>query len=128
MQVVTLRDQYLRPHQVKAGDDFGDGVFDLDARVHLDEEPFMLVEVVEEFNRAGIVVTDLSGHARGGIAQFPDHFFRQAKTRCDFDDLLMAALHRAIAFVQVNHVAVLITENLHLDVLGIRNIFFKEHR
>jgi len=30
--------------------------------------------------------------------------------------------------VQVDDVAVLVAENLHLDVLGVRNIFFEEHR
>ena len=29
--------------------------------------------------------------------------------------------------MQVNHVAVLIAENLHFDVLGARNVFFEEH-
>ena len=46
----------------------------------------------------------------------------------DFDDLLMTALHRTIALVQMNHIAVLVAENLHLDVLGARNVFLEEHR
>ena len=118
----------LRAHQVEPGDDFRDRVLDLDARVHLDEKPFVLVEVVEEFNRAGVVVADFAGHARGGVAQFLDDAFRQAEAGRDFDDLLMPALHRAIAFVQMNHIAVLVAENLHLDVLGARNVFFQKHR
>ncbi len=48
--------------------------------------------------------------------------------RRDFNDLLMPALHRAIALVQMHHVAVLVAENLHLDVLGARNVFFQKHR
>ena len=52
---------------------------------------------------------------------------RQAEAGRDLDDLLVAALHRAIALVQVNHVAVLVAEDLHLDVLGARNVFFEEH-
>jgi hypothetical protein len=43
--------------------------------------------------------------------------------RRDFDDLLVTTLHRAIALVQVQHVAVLVAENLHLDVLRARNVF-----
>ena len=128
VQFVPLGDQNLRAHQVEAGDDFGDGVLDLDARVHLDEEPFVLVEVVEKLNRAGVVVTDLLRHPGGGVAQFVDNFLGQAETWRHLDDLLMAALHRAIALVQMDHVAVLVAENLHLDVLGVRNIFFEEHR
>jgi hypothetical protein len=52
---------------------FGDGVLDLDPGVHLDEEPLVAVEVVEEFDRAGVVVTDLLRHACGGVAELPDH-------------------------------------------------------
>jgi hypothetical protein len=47
---VPLRDQDLGAHEVEAGDDLGDRVLDLDARVHLDEEPLVAVEVVEELD------------------------------------------------------------------------------
>jgi hypothetical protein len=50
----------------------------------------------------------------------------QADARRDFDDLLMAALHRAIALVQMHHVAVLVAQDLHLDVLGARDVAFPE--
>src|SRR5947209_4199764 len=38
----------------------------------------------------------------------------------------MAALHRAIALPQMNQIAVLIAEDLHLDVLGPRNVSLDE--
>ena len=41
VQRVALRDQDLRAHEVDAGDHLGDRVLDLDARVHLDEEPLV---------------------------------------------------------------------------------------
>jgi hypothetical protein len=40
----------------------------------------------------------------------------QVRRRRDLDDLLVAALHRAVALVQVHDVAVLVAEDLHLDV------------
>jgi hypothetical protein len=66
---VALGDEDLGADEVEAGDDLGDGVFDLDARVHLDEEPLVPVEIVEELDGAGVVVADLAGHAGGGVAE-----------------------------------------------------------
>ena len=68
VQRVSLRDEDLGAHQVEAGDDLGDGVLDLDARVHLDEKPFVAVEIEEKLDGAGIVVMDPPGHARRGVA------------------------------------------------------------
>ena len=79
VQFVALGDEDLRPHQVEAGDDLGDGVLHLDARVHLDEEPLVAVQVVEELDGAGVVVADLAGHADGGVAQFAHDLLRQRR-------------------------------------------------
>ena len=46
--------------------------------------------------------------------------------RGDLDDLLMAALHGAIALEQVDQVAVLVAQQLHLDVAGAGDVFFEE--
>jgi hypothetical protein len=126
VQRVALRDQDLGADEVEAGDDLGDGVLDLDARVHLDEEPLVAVEVVEELDRAGVVVADLLGHARGGLAKLRTILFGAAEARRDLDDLLVAALHRAVALVQVDDVAVLVAEDLHLDVFGAGDVFLEE--
>ncbi len=60
---IALRDENLRPHQIHARDDFGDRVLDLDARVDLDEKPFLLVKIVKKLDRAGVVVIDSPRHA-----------------------------------------------------------------
>ena len=52
----------------------------------------------------------------------------QPHARRDLDDLLMPPLHRAIALVQMHHVAVPVAENLHLDVFRARNVAFEKHR
>jgi hypothetical protein len=52
----------------------------------------------------------------------------QAEARRDLDDLLVAALHGAVALVQVDDVAVLVAEDLHLDVLRARDVLFEEDR
>ena len=54
-------------HEVDAGDHLGDGMLDLDARVHLDEEEFAARLVVEIFERAGAAIADrLRERDRGG--------------------------------------------------------------
>ena len=52
VQLVALRDEDLALDDVDAGDDFGHRVLDLDARVDLDEEELVAVEVDEELDRA----------------------------------------------------------------------------
>jgi hypothetical protein len=55
------------------------------------------------------------------------HFFAQFGVRMGdgtfFDDLLVAALHGAIAFAEVDVVAVGVAEDLELDVVGISMSF-----
>ena len=126
VQARSRRDEDLRTHEVDAGDLFGHGVLDLNARVHLDEEPFVAVVVVEEFDRARVVVTDAPGDFDRRVAEIGADFVRQIDRRSHLDHLLVAALHRAVAFVQVKNAAVRIAEDLHLNVLGSRDIFFEK--
>jgi hypothetical protein len=50
-------------HEIEAADHLGDRVLDLDARVHLDEEKFAAVVVIEIFERAGAAVAGSLGKA-----------------------------------------------------------------
>ena len=78
-------------------------------------------------HRAGVVVTNLPRNAHGGVAQFAADGGFKRDGRRDLDDLLVPALHRAIAFVQVQDVAVAVAEHLDFDVLGARDVFFEEN-
>ena len=51
---------------------------------------------------------------------------RQVDARRDLDDLLVAALHRAVALPEVDEVAVRVAEDLHFDVLGAGDVAFDE--
>jgi hypothetical protein len=51
----------------------------------------------------------------------------QVHARGDLDDLLVAALDRAVALPQVHEVAVRVAEDLHLDVLGAGDVALDEH-
>ena len=119
-----MGDENLRANEIDAGDLFSDGVFDLDSGVHLDKEPFFSVEVIKEFDRARVIVADFLGDAHGGIAEFFANSGIEADAGGNFDDFLVAALDRAIAFMQMKDMAVAIAEDLDFDVFGARNVFF----
>ena len=64
------RDAHLRLHEVDVGHLFGDGVLDLDARVHLDEDDLAGARagrLEQELDRAGVLVADRLGE-RDGVA------------------------------------------------------------
>ena len=50
------------------------------------------------------------------LAEFGTRRIVQVDGRGTLDDLLVAALHGAVALVEVHEVAVAVTEDLHLDV------------
>src|SRR6202008_194394 len=114
LELAAGGDANLLEHEVDVGDHLGDGMLDLDARVHLDEVE--LAVLVEKLERAG---TAVAGRASGLDAAIPHHL---ALPQADpgggrfLDHLLMPALHRAVSLAEVDDVAVGIAEHLKLDV------------
>ena len=90
-------------HDVDAGDHLGHRVLDLHARVHLDEVE--LVVLVEELEGAGAAVADLAAGVRAALADALDEARLDAGRRRLLDDLLVAALHRAVALAEVDRAA-----------------------
>ena len=113
---------------IDAGHLFRHRVFDLDARVALDEAVLAAFGYDEKLDGTGI-------HVFGGLHQ-PDRIGRDAlaqriaqiRRRRDFDDLLVAQLHRTIAFVQMDDVAVRVGQHLHFDVPRSFDQLFDEQR
>lgn len=66
-QGLAFGHQDLGLHQVAAGDHFSDGVFHLDARVHLDEIEVSLL-VQQELHRSCIPVPHMAGNFQGCAA------------------------------------------------------------
>ena len=126
VQFVALRHQNLRLHEVDAGHHFGDGVLDLNARIDLDEVNLLLIDVVEKFNGASIAVVRFARELHRCVAKFVANVRRKIRRRRDLDDFLMAALHGAVALVQMQQVAVRVAENLHFEMARARQIFFEE--
>src|SRR5262245_45321417 len=103
-------------------------MLDLDARVHFDEEPLVAVQVEEELDGAGVVVADFGSDFHGGLTERIANLGRQGNRRRDLDDFLMPALDGAVAFVQVNHAAVLVPEDLDFDMFGSGNVLLQKDR
>ena len=114
----ALRDEQLRPHDIPPRDDFRHGMFDLDARVHFDEEELLRIGVVQELDGAGVVDADGPADREGRVENALAHIGREVRRRGDFDDFLMAPLDRTIAFVEVDEIAVAVADELHFDVFG----------
>ena len=103
-------------------------MLDLDARVHLDED-VAAVGGEEELDGAGVDVADLAGRTRTASAHIAlAQGGVEVGRRRDLDDLLVAALHRAVALEQVDDVAGAVGEDLHLDVARADHRLLEEDR
>src|SRR3546814_18579519 len=89
-------------------------MFDLDARVHLDEIETAIF--VQEFEGAGAAVADAFARLDAETADFGALFVGDARRRRFLDDFLVAALHRAIAFAEMAGIALTIGQPMELDV------------
>ena len=108
-------DPHLGDDEVDVGDLLGDGVLHLDPRVHLDED-VAAVLAEEELDGARVEVADRLGEPHGIRAHLVTRRGVEVRRGRDLDDLLVAALHRAVALEQVQHGAGGVGEHLHLDV------------
>ena len=111
--------------QVDAGDQFGDGMLDLQAGVHL-QEVEALVLAGDEFDRAGGIVIHGLRQRHRLLAHLAAGGLVQQRRRRFLDDLLVAALDRTFALAEIDHVAMLVAEHLDFDVTGIDDEFFDE--
>ena len=117
----ALVDQDLGAHDVDAGDLLGHGVLDLHARVHLDEVELARVAVHQELDRAGALVVGGAGDLQAELADVVPLRLGQVGRRRALDDLLVPPLHRAVALPEVIDGALLVAEDLHLDVAGVED-------
>jgi hypothetical protein len=112
---LTGRDAQLGHDEVDVGDLLGDGVLDLDPRVHLDEH-VVAVLAEEELHRAGVDVADRLGEAdRVGAHPLAGRRV-EVGGGCDLDDLLVAPLQGAVPLEEVQDAPGAVGEDLDLDV------------
>ncbi len=118
--------QELEPHQVEAGDELGDGMLDLEPGVDLQEGEAPVGED-EELDGAGVDVADGARRGHRRRPQLGAPLRGDDRGRALLDDLLVAALDRALALEEMHHGAVRVTEDLHFDVAGASHVGLDEH-
>ena len=115
--------------QVDARDRLGNGMFHLQASVHF-EEVKAFARLVRarnnEFYRTRTVITNGLGQCDALFAHGLAHLRRDEGRRGFFDHLLVAALDRTFTFVEVDHIAVLVAEDLDFDVARVFDKFLYE--
>ena len=112
--------------QVEAGDHLGHRVLDLQAGVHL-EEVEALVLADDELDRAGRLVLHRLRQGDRLLAHPLARFRIDEGRRRFLDHLLVTALDRAVALVEVEHVAVPVAQHLDLDVARLHDVLLDEH-
>ncbi len=126
-QRLARRDAELVLDEVDAAaDQLRDRVLDLEAGVHLEEVEVAGVGVEQELHGARVGVADRGGQGdrrRGEPLAQPGVDGRRGRL---LDDLLVAALRRAVALEEVQHRAVLVGEHLHLDVAAVLDVLLQQ--
>ena len=111
--------------QIDAGDQFGDGMLDLQPRVHF-EEVEAPVLAGDELDGPGRVVADRLGERDRLLAHFLARRDVEQRAGRFLHDLLIAALDRAFALAEMDDVAVLVAQHLDLDMTRIDDEFLDE--
>src|SRR5215468_2014298 len=120
-QWLARSDAQLPFDQIEPGDHLGHGMLDLQARVHFHEvEGASIISCVfdNELDRTRADVADRPCRRYRGGAHGTTAFTRHSRSWRLLEDLLMPALHRAVAFEQVDAVSVRVGKDLHLDMTG----------
>ena len=103
------------------GGHLGDRVLDLDAGVHLEEEVLALGRQ-QALDRPGAAVADRAGRLDGDLADPRAQLVVDRRRRRLLDELLVAALDRAVPLAEMDDVAVGVGEHLHLDVAWVLEV------
>src|SRR5690606_31357368 len=101
-------------------------MFHLKASVHLDEVELAILP--EELDRPGAAIAHIGHRLRDDTAHsitFLGGYYGRGRF---FEDLLVAALQRTIAFAEMDRIAVPVAEHLEFDVARIAEIFFEIDR
>ncbi len=114
-QRLACRHAKLLADEINAGHLLGDRMLDLNAGIHLAEIEIAVV-IDQKFDRARVAVADALCQRTAAVVIFSRSSGVTKGRRAFLDQLLMAALHRALTLEQMHHIAVAVAQNLHLDM------------
>ena len=131
---IVLREGKLLPRrdadhlfdQVEPGHFLGHRMLDLEPGVHL-EEVERAIRRDDQLDRPRAIISHRRGEGDRLLAHRLAHFGRDERRRRFLDDLLVAALDRAFALAQIKHRAMLVAEQLDLDMAGVLDEFLDEY-
>lgn len=122
-QFFTGSNADLLGNEIDPRDLLGDRVFNLDAGVHLDEVELVILE--QEFEGACTTIVDAPARFGTTLTDAHDIPAGDAGGRRFLDDLLVTALHRAIAFAKVDCIPETVGQDLDLDMARIFQVFLQ---
>ena len=122
-ELLARGDADLLLHDVDAGDHLGHRMLDLEPRVDLDEVELAALE--QELERRSALVTELVAGLGAALGNAGAAALVQLLRRRLLDDLLMPALHRAVAVAEMDRVAEPVREHLELDVARALQVLFQ---
>src|SRR3990172_10624807 len=101
-------------------------MFDLDSGVYSDEIILIGFCIKKELYGTGVIVVHRFTYFYGSITDALSEAFFKILRRGNLNNFLMSSLKRAVAFEQVYNIIVLVTENLHLYITRLFDVFFNE--
>src|SRR5208283_5376644 len=122
----TRRNSDLLVDKIDTRDHFGDRMLDLNPCVHFDEVKFAVLVEELDGSRSGII--EFTHRDRADFTYFQALRSIEGGRRTFFPNLLMPALQRAIAFAEMNGLAVSIAQNLDFDMTRLFQKFFQINR
>ncbi len=107
-------DQDLFAYDIDAGDHFGHRVLHLNTGIHFNEVE--LAVLIQELKSTCSAITDIDAGLGAAATDLLAQLFADARCRGLFDDLLVAALHGAVALTEMNGIAVGVGQDLNLHM------------
>ena len=123
-QRLAARDPKLPRDEVESGDRFRHRVLDLQPRVHLHQKEFgfpITLSLSKGEQKLDCPCADVAGclrKTRRTVAHALSQVRVDSGARRLFDDLLVPALHRAVALAEMDAVTLRVGEHLDLDMAG----------
>ncbi len=125
-QALAGRDANLLLHDVDTGDELGDRVLDLQARVRLHEvEPGLVVHEELEGSRVGVLHG--LGRVDNQVPELATLLLGERRRRRFLEQLLMPPLDRALTLPEVHDRAMVVAKHLDLDVPRVLEILLDIH-